>query len=86
MTHPFADGNGRFSRLMVHAGLAHCCALAGPAIALAPAFYRRGEALGTALTALSEHSDWSRFNSVFFSVLNDAVVATRSLYSTYRGS
>lgn len=81
MTHPFADGNGRFARLMVHAALAHCCGLAGPAIALAPVFYRRAEALGTALTALSERRDWSRFNRVFFSALNEAIVVTRSLYS-----
>lgn len=81
MTHPFADGNGRFARLMAHAGLAYCSGLAGPAIALAPVFYRRGEALGAALTALSEHGDWTRFNRVFFSVLNDAIVSTRLLYS-----
>jgi Fic/DOC family len=80
MTHPFADGNGRFARLMVHAGLAHCCGLGGPAIALAPAFYRRGEALRAALTALSKYGDWSQFNGVFFAVLNDAIVTTRSLH------
>lgn len=79
MAHPFSDGNGRFARVMVHAALAQCSDLAGPAIALAPAFYRRAEALGSALTGLSEHGDWSEFNRVFFSVLGDAMAVTRSL-------
>lgn len=81
MTHPFSDGNGRFARLMVHAALAHSAGLAGPRLALAPAFYRRAEALGSALTALSEHGDWSGFNRVFFSTLEDALIQTRALYS-----
>ena len=81
MTHPFSDGNGRFARLMVHAALAHCAGLAGPRMALAPAFYRRAEELASALTVLSEHGDWSVFNSVFFSTLDDALTQTRALYS-----
>jgi hypothetical protein len=51
---------------------------------MAPAFYRRAEALGSALTELSEHWDWSGFNRVFFSVLNDALELTRSLQSLSR--
>lgn len=81
MTHPFSDGNGRFARLMVHAALAHCAGLAGPRIALAPAFYRRAEELGSALTALSQDGDWSGYNRVFFSTLEDALMQTRALYS-----
>lgn len=81
MAHPFSDGNGRFARLLVHAALAHCSGLAGPAIALAPAFYRRAETLGSALTSLSEHGDWSEFNRAFFSVLSDAIAVTRTLCS-----
>jgi len=80
MTHPFSDGNGRFGRLMVHAALGRCAGLTGPKIALAPAFYRRGEALALALTALSQDGDWSEFNRVFLSALDDAVTFTRSLY------
>jgi Fic family protein len=82
MAHPFSDGNGRFARLMVHAALGHCSSLAGPAIALAPAVYRRAETLGSALTALSEHGDWADFYRVFFAVLSDAVEVTRFLRST----
>jgi hypothetical protein len=79
MTHPFSDGNGRFARLMVHAALGRCASVSGPRIALAPAFYRRGEALASALTTLSEYGDWSEFNQVFFSTLDEASTLTRRL-------
>lgn len=81
MTHPFSDGNGRFARLMVHGALARCAGLDGPRIALAPAFYRRAEALASALTVLSETGDWSELNEVFFAALGEALALTRSLAS-----
>lgn len=79
MAHPFSDGNGRFARLTVHAGLARASGLALPAMALAPAFYRRGEALGRALTALSASQDWGPFYSLFLSTLDDSLTLTRVL-------
>ncbi|HEV2816115.1 MAG TPA: hypothetical protein VGW40_02685 [Allosphingosinicella sp.] len=63
---------------MVHAALARGAGLDRPEVALAPALYRRGRALGAALTALSTSGDWSPFNAVFFSVLEDAVALTRA--------
>ncbi|TMJ18859.1 MAG: hypothetical protein E6G92_03260 [Alphaproteobacteria bacterium] len=81
MTHPFSDGNGRVARVMVHAALARNLGLDSPKIALAPAFYRRGEALASALNTLNEHGDWSKINRVFFSVLDEAALLTRALHS-----
>jgi Fic/DOC family len=79
MTHPFSDGNGRFARLMVHAGLAQSAGMRGSMIALAPAFYRRADALGAALNNLHSHADWEGFYRLFFSTLDDALQLTRSL-------
>jgi len=85
MAHPFSDGNGRFARLMVHAALARCAGLRRPEIALAPAFYRRADELGRALTALSETRNWSSFNAVFLSILEDALTLTRRLHRLRKG-
>jgi hypothetical protein len=85
MSHPFSDGNGRFARLMVHAALAKCAGLRRPEIALAPAFYRRANALGAAVTALSESQDWQPFNAVFLSILEDALALTRAFHRQRRG-
>jgi hypothetical protein len=79
MTHPFSDGNGRFARLMVHAGLAQSAGMTGPMIALAPAFYRRADALGAALNNLHAQGDWKGFYRVFFSTLDEALRLTRAL-------
>jgi len=79
MAHPFSDGNGRFARLMAHAALARAAGLDRPLVALAPACYRRGRALGAALTALGESGDWPAFNAIFFTVLREAVALTRAL-------
>lgn len=79
MAHPFSDGNGRFARLMVHAALARCAGLSRPEIALAPAFYRSADALGAALTALSESGEWRPFNALFLSILEDALALTGEL-------
>lgn len=79
MAHPFSDGNGRFARLMVHAALARCAGLGRPGIALAPAFYRRADAIGAALTALGESGEWPPFNALFLSVLDDALALTGAL-------
>jgi len=85
MAHPFSDGNGRFARLMVQAGIARATGLALPAVALAPAFYRRGDALGRALTALGASRDWAPFYDLFLSILEDAVALTRTLRQARRG-
>jgi len=84
MAHPFSDGNGRFARLMVHAALARCAGLRGPEIALAPAFYRRAEGLGAAVTALSKSGDWVPFNAVFLGILEDALVLTKAFHRQRR--
>jgi hypothetical protein len=84
MTHPFSDGNGRFARLLVHAALARCAGFNGPKIALAPAFYRRAEAFGAALTRVSEQGDWSALHRVFFSTLSEALEMTRALHRRRR--
>jgi Fic family protein len=78
MTHPFSDGNGRFARLMVHAGLAQSAGVTAPLIALAPAFYRHADALGAALNKLHFQADWAGFYGVFFSTLDDALRLTRA--------
>jgi Fic/DOC family len=79
MTHPFSDGNGRFARLMIHAGLEQSAGVTGPLIALAPAFYRRADALSSALNNLHFHADWTGFYRVFFSTLDDALQLSRAL-------
>lgn len=79
MAHPFSDGNGRFARSMIHAALSRCAKLNEPALALAPAFYRRAQELGEALTLLSRSRDWTIFNSVFLSILEDSLLITKLL-------
>lgn len=85
MAHPFSDGNGRFARLMVHAALARCAGLRRPEIALAPAFYRRADEIGRALTALNATRNWALFHGVFLSVLEDALSLTKRLHRLRRG-
>lgn len=85
MAHPFSDGNGRFAKLMVHAALARCAGLRRPEIALAPAFYRRADEMGRALTALSETRNWAPFHALFLSILEDALNLTRRLHRLRRG-
>ncbi|HTU12711.1 MAG TPA: hypothetical protein VMG08_17615 [Allosphingosinicella sp.] len=79
MAHPFSDANGRFARLLVHAGLARCAGATLPAVALAPAFYRRAATLGRALTALSDSGDWVPFNDLFLTILEEALADSRAL-------
>jgi hypothetical protein len=85
MAHPFADANGRFARLMIHVALARCAGLKLPAVALAPAFYRRASALGRTLTTLSDSGEWAPFNDLFLDVLEDAVFLTKALTRLSRG-
>jgi Fic/DOC family len=85
MAHPFADGNGRFARLMVHAALARAAGLDRPLVALAPACYRRGRALGEALTALGESGDWREFNALFLALLGDASALVKAFARTASG-
>lgn len=85
MGHPFSDGNGRFARLMIHAALARSIGLRRPNIALAPAFYRRANELGRALTALSESREWTPFTLLFLSVLEDALTLTKAFHRLRRG-
>lgn len=85
MAHPFADGNGRFARLMVHAALARAAGLDRPPIALAPACYRRGRALGEALTALGESGDWRPFHALFLALLGEALALAEAFARTARG-
>jgi len=85
MAHPFSDGNGRFARLMVQAGLARAAGLILPAVGLAPAFYRRGDAFGRSLTALSTDCDWGPYYGLFLSVLEDALTLTHALQLARQG-
>jgi len=67
---------------MAHAALARAARLDKPLLALAPACYRRGRALGEALTALGESGGWRRFNAIFLSVLEDAIALTGAFHRT----
>ena len=61
MSHPFRDGNGRMSRLMLHAGLAKILDLSWPALPLAPFFYQRAESIGDQLSHLNFTRKWDGF-------------------------
>lgn len=75
--HPFPDGNGRLARALVHGALARTGSYHAPCLPLAPAFYMNGAKVADALRRLSDDADWSAFNSVFRSVLDDAVRLSR---------
>ncbi|HEY6661880.1 MAG TPA: hypothetical protein VIZ66_03055 [Sphingomicrobium sp.] len=66
----------RLARALAHGALGRIGNLAGPALALAPAFYRNGAKLAGALCDLSALGDWGQFNSVFSNVMRDALSLT----------
>ena len=81
MAHPFNNGNGRFSRLMVHGALFREGIVSTPCVPLAPFFYAKATTMGNVLNNLSEAGDWSAYYRTFFSILDRAAeVAEKYLH------
>jgi hypothetical protein len=61
IAHPLSDGNGRFARAALQAGLARGGLIATPCLAPAPVFCLRAAEIRAALSELSRTGDWPRY-------------------------
>src|SRR4051812_23200339 len=71
--HPFSDGNGRFARAALQAGLARDGVIAAPCLALAPVFCLHSARIEDALSGLSRSGRWRFYFDAMGAVLDSAL-------------